>query len=1066
MADGSAVKVAVRVRPLNSREKKMKATTIIRMQGKQTQIQNPAMAADIKKFSFDFSYDSSCDPSNREYVTQTQVYNDLGKDVVKSCFDGYNACVFAYGQTGSGKSYTMMGYGEMGLIPRICSGIFERASKEKEKDADSSFVAEVGYLEIYNEKVRDLLGEKKNASGFHNLRVREDPKLGPFVDGLTSHTVVDYEGIDALMERGNACRTTAATNMNDTSSRSHAVFTMRFTQASLIEGVPCEKTSKINLVDLAGSERSSSTGATGARLKEGANINKSLTCLGLVIHALAERSGKKGKKSKGAKGDFVPYRDSVLTWLLKESLGGNSKTIMVAALSPADVNYGETLSTLHYANRAKNIVNKAVVNEDENVRLIKELRAEVLRLKELLGGDEAIQALEDKREEAQRRLDEATTDEERAAAEAELKSAESELNSASKSADEKAAALSKAEDAMSAMTSQWKDKWKEQTDLMESRALHVKETGSALRVDSERPHLVSLNLDDPLATGVTLYYLNEGSTLCGTTGTTDKMGTGPDVPLVGGDTAAEHCVLENEDDKIVKLLPREGKCNVNGVTVKAEMELMQGMTIVLGRDNIFRFNHPYHANKLRAERESAQSREAEGGEAPPAGSLATTPQSGSAVYSPGQIFEDQRAEERKRLQETQLRLEELQKAQELREAEDAQLAADRVKKEAEAAQLQQKLKDMEEAVLAKEAERETLLAQSEEEKASAQAAALAEMERVKAASDAAAQALKDMEAEKERLAAEHEAALGKERQERDRELAEQAESQARLEELEQKLLQGEEERERLLEQEAKALEMEKKLMEAEQRSREQEEEQARFEAKQEKLRLENEKLKKQEKKRALEQSQVKHSAAKATKEKAEAMAKFQQAEEKLKALEAINEANELQIAAEKKRADEAAVVKAKQIQTLERKLKKAETMTIRHQESGSFEDMWSVRIPRFHFREGQGKTYVQFEIKITLRGEEWKVFRRYSQFEALHKELIRRMGKASLGGIDLPTKGALWQNKKSEGFLKERKQMLEKYLSGMIARTYNYNASPFYRTTKVKLQRELAFFNNAAHLIT
>eukprot|EP00037_Helgoeca_nana_P023024 m.237563 g.237563 ORF g.237563 m.237563 type:complete len:448 (+) comp26215_c0_seq1:120-1463(+) len=445
MSAGSAVKVAVRLRPLNSREKKMNAKEIIKMVGKQTVIQNPNMPTDLKKFSFDFSYNSSMDPDHRDYITQSQVYNDLGKDVVKSCFDGYNACVFAYGQTGSGKSYTMMGYGEMGLIPRICSGIFDRAAKELIKEPDSSFVAEVGYLEIYNEKVRDLLVDKGDGE-YHSLKVREDPKLGPFVDGLSSHTVLDFESMDALMAKGNAMRTTAATNMNDTSSRSHAVFTLRFTQAMLIEGVPCEKTSKINLVDLAGSERSSSTGATGARLKEGANINKSLTCLGLVIHALAERSQKAAKKSsKKGKGDFVPYRDSILTWLLRESLGGNSKTIMVAALSPADVNYGETLSTLHYANRAKNIVNKAIVNEDENVRLIKELRSEVNRLKEMLGGDEAIQALEDKKAEALKRLEDATTDEERAAAEAELTDAQSELESASASADAKVAALEKAE---------------------------------------------------------------------------------------------------------------------------------------------------------------------------------------------------------------------------------------------------------------------------------------------------------------------------------------------------------------------------------------------------------------------------------------------------------------------------------------------------------------------------------------------------------------------------------------------------------------------------------------------
>ena len=315
------------------------------------------------------------------------------------------------------------------------------------QDETQNFACDVEYLEIYNEKVCDLLSDPVQGAK-KALKVREDPKRGPYVEGLSARTVHSFQEIDDLMELGNSHRTTAATNMNDTSSRSHAVFTLKFTQAQLIEGIPLEKTSKINLVDLAGSERTSSTGATGLRLKEGGNINKSLTTLGLVISALADRSkaeAKADKKKKDAGDDaspgkgkkkkqlfvylwlgpdfdylscssfltdgmchafhiahanwmlvgafismlcpmpvFRPYRDSVLTWLLKESLGGNSKTIMLAALSPANVNYGETLSTLHYANRAKAIVNKAVVNEDENVRIIKELRNEIMKLKDLL----------------------------------------------------------------------------------------------------------------------------------------------------------------------------------------------------------------------------------------------------------------------------------------------------------------------------------------------------------------------------------------------------------------------------------------------------------------------------------------------------------------------------------------------------------------------------------------------------------------------------------------------------------------------------------------------------------
>ncbi|KAL2305718.1 hypothetical protein Nmel_003605, partial [Mimus melanotis] len=232
------------------------------------------------------------------------------------------------------------------------------------------------YLEIYNERVRDLL--RRKSSKTNNLRIREHPKEGPYVEDLSKHLVQNYADVEELMDAGNINRTTAATGMNDVSSRSHAIFTINFTQAKFDSEMPCETVSKIHLVDLAGSERADATGATGVRLKEGGNINKSLVTLGNVISALATNPLSKKKQV------FVPYRDSVLTWLLKDSLGGNSKTIMIATISPADVNYGETLSTLRYANRAKNIINKPTINEDPNVKLIRELRAEIARLKALL----------------------------------------------------------------------------------------------------------------------------------------------------------------------------------------------------------------------------------------------------------------------------------------------------------------------------------------------------------------------------------------------------------------------------------------------------------------------------------------------------------------------------------------------------------------------------------------------------------------------------------------------------------------------------------------------------------
>lgn len=228
-----------------------------------------------------------------------------------------------------------------GLIPRICRELFRKMQDSKQSGA--SFHTEISYLEIYNEKVKDLLNSKCNSSQGNNLKVREHPKTGPYVAELTKHLVTDYSDVEELIFRGNTNRTTASTNMNDTSSRSHAIFTLTFSQAMIDKDTPRETLSKINLVDLAGSERANATGASGVRLLEGGHINKSLVTLGSVIKALANHSSANQNNQnanntrKSFQSSFIPYRDSVLTWLLKDSLGGNSKTIMISTISLADV---------------------------------------------------------------------------------------------------------------------------------------------------------------------------------------------------------------------------------------------------------------------------------------------------------------------------------------------------------------------------------------------------------------------------------------------------------------------------------------------------------------------------------------------------------------------------------------------------------------------------------------------------------------------------------------------------------------------------------------------------------
>eukprot|EP00051_Salpingoeca_urceolata_P017722 m.244115 g.244115 ORF g.244115 m.244115 type:complete len:729 (+) comp19032_c2_seq1:344-2530(+) len=369
------VKVVVRIRPKLAREKGEKVVVSVR----DNQIKLANLRDDTSKsFAFDHAF-WSVKKNDPHYVNQQDVFDHLGCEVLDNAFSGINACVFAYGQTGSGKTHTMIGSegSDEGIIPRLCKGIFERIKAST--DSHTEYKVEVSYLQVYNEKVQDLLGRPRKS-----LKVREHRLLGPYVQGLSKLAVSNHEAIATLMSDGNQLRSTAATGMNDTSSRSHAIVSIYVTQQFKddMSGHVGEKVSRLNLVDLAGSERLAKSGAVGDRLVEGANINKSLTTLGLVISALADRATG-ANKSK-----FVPYRDSVLTFLLKDSLGGNSRTVMVATISPADGSFEESMSTLRYADRAKQIVTHAKVNEDPNARLIRELREELelLRAQVAQGG--------------------------------------------------------------------------------------------------------------------------------------------------------------------------------------------------------------------------------------------------------------------------------------------------------------------------------------------------------------------------------------------------------------------------------------------------------------------------------------------------------------------------------------------------------------------------------------------------------------------------------------------------------------------------------------------------------
>uniref|UniRef100_A0A8C2B838 plus-end-directed kinesin ATPase n=1 Tax=Cyprinus carpio TaxID=7962 RepID=A0A8C2B838_CYPCA len=601
---GASVKVAVRVRPFNSREMSKESKCIIQMSGNTTTIINPKAPKETKSFNFDYSYWSHTTPEDINYASQQQVFRDIGEEMLLHAFEGYNVCIFAYGQTGAGKSYTMMGKQEkdqQGIIPLLCEDLFTKIN-DNNTDNNMSYSVEVSYMEIYCERVRDLLNPKNKG----NLRVREHPLLGPYVEDLSKLAVTSYNDIQDLMDSGNKARTVAATNMNETSSRSHAVFNIIFTQKRHDSDTDntSEKVSKISLVDLAGSERADSTGAKGTRLKN-----------------------KKKKKVES----FIPYRDSVLTWLLRENLGGNSRTAMVAALSPADINYDETLSTLRYADRAKQIRCNAVINEDPNNRLVRELKDEVSRLKDLLYAQGLGDIIESKSvyisdyknnnnsgQAVNQRGDLSTVTNAMTgmSPSPSLSALSSQAGSISNlhdrimfspGSEEAIERLKETEKIIAELNETWEEKLRRTEAIRMDREALLAEMGVAMREDGgtvgvfspkKTPHLVNLN-EDPLMSECLLYYIKDGITRVGREDASRRQ----DIVLSGHFIKEEHCTFTSTTGptgEAVILEPCEGaETYVNGKRVTEPTVLRSGNRIILGKSHVFRFNHPEQARQER-----------------------------------------------------------------------------------------------------------------------------------------------------------------------------------------------------------------------------------------------------------------------------------------------------------------------------------------------------------------------------------------------------------------------------------------------------------------------------------
>ncbi|KFB39491.1 AGAP008035-PA-like protein [Anopheles sinensis] len=611
MGEMSNLKVAVRIRPLSVKECIDSVSNIVRVKNNEIFIHGGSTADNSAGVEHAFHYDHvfwSCNADDPAYVNQAEMYNTMVHPLLDKAFEGYNTCLFAYGQTGSGKSYSMMGMDlddnyddapnpDAGIIPRFCHELFARINALKGKVHAE---VEVSYFEIYNEKIHDLLSVTPTDGGFvvstpgrgakkPPLKVREHPVWGPYVVDLSTHPVDSNTSLRNWLAVGNSQRATAATGMNDKSSRSHSIFSVVLNLVEIVESsdpndsgrsagdgpttVKQTKRSKISLVDLAGSERISQTCASGARLKEGVCINKSLLTLGKVISALADP--KKGANT------YIPYRDSVLTWLLRESLGGNSRTVMLATISPASIHVDETLATLRYARQARSIVNRVKVNEDPHDRIIRELRAKIERLQVL-----------QQEHERQRRLSEANQHQQYLQPRKiiiETTVDDGEVESLRQQLAEMEQELAKAQRS-------WRERLQEAEDVRRTEMKLLKRKGLALELSAEQKEPCLVNLAaDPMLSGTLLYIIPPGTVLIGRPSSLSS----PDIVLEGPLVSPKHCVIENKNGMLY-IIPEpntEYETFVNGELIQERRKLLHGDRLVIGGSHYFRISNPLCPNK-------------------------------------------------------------------------------------------------------------------------------------------------------------------------------------------------------------------------------------------------------------------------------------------------------------------------------------------------------------------------------------------------------------------------------------------------------------------------------------
>jgi len=490
-----------------------------------------------QSFTFDRSY-SSFDSDSPHFVSQEDIFEDLGQKVLENAWKGYNASIFSYGQTGSGKTFSTFGSpSDPGIVPRLCRELFARI--DRNKGQDTIYRVEASMMEIYAERVRDLFDptNPRNASG---LKIRENSRTGPYAEGLCINYVRNVLELEEMLDEGVKYKTMASTNMNENSSRSHTIFQLYLTQTSTVGNKKAQRRSVISLVDLAGSERQDKAQTSGQRLKEGAAINLSLSMLGNVINALAENK----------KGSFVPYRNSVLTYLLKESLGGNSRTIMLSTISPAASNFSESLSTLNYSNRAKNIKNKARVNEDSTSKIVNELKAQIEELTRQLAAKTMGKTTQEENERLRQQLE----DTQRIMEQMRMTDSERE----------------------------------EQAELLkQKRRAYLQKAGLFIEDTRQTPHIVNLN-EDLSMNECLLYFFRKGMKT--------NIGSDPDtndIILQGPKIETDHCFVENDCNEEIFITPRpSADVYVNGKKIMQRTQLNSSDRLIIGTQQVFRFSNP------------------------------------------------------------------------------------------------------------------------------------------------------------------------------------------------------------------------------------------------------------------------------------------------------------------------------------------------------------------------------------------------------------------------------------------------------------------------------------------